>query len=51
MGIFGEEGASIHYFIRKPDGRRPFGRIRRKWAANIIIDLKKQGERVTLDND
>jgi len=45
MGIFGGEGASIHCFSWKRDGRRPFGKVRPKWEANIIIYLKKQDER------
>jgi hypothetical protein len=46
MGIFGGEGASIHYFSWKHYVRRPFGKVRPKWEANIVIDLKKQDERV-----
>jgi hypothetical protein len=46
MGIFGGEGASIHYFSWKPVGRRPFGKVRHKLEATILIDLKKQDERV-----
>jgi hypothetical protein len=29
--------------VGKPEGRRPLGRPRRKWAANIKMDLKQRG--------
>jgi hypothetical protein len=46
MGIFGGERASIHCFGWQPVGRRPFGKARHKLEATIIIDIKKQDERV-----
>jgi len=30
-------------FIRKPDGRRPLGRPRRRWKDNIRMDLRGIG--------
>jgi hypothetical protein len=27
--------------VRKPEGKRPLGRPRRRWEYNIIIDLRE----------
>ena len=33
-----EEGRGVHkVLVGKPEGKRPFGRPRRKWEDNIII--------------
>ena len=29
--------------VRKPEGKRPLGRPRRRWVANIRIDLQEVG--------
>jgi hypothetical protein len=29
--------------VGKPEGRRPFGRSKRRWEDDIQIDLKKVG--------
>jgi hypothetical protein len=29
--------------VGKPEGRRPLGRPRRRWEANIIMDLRETG--------
>jgi hypothetical protein len=29
--------------VRKPEGRRPLGRSRRRWEDNIKIDLREVG--------
>jgi hypothetical protein len=29
--------------VRKPGGRRPLGRLRRRWDNNIKIDLREEG--------
>jgi hypothetical protein len=29
--------------VRKPDGRRPLGRPRRRWEDNIKMDLQEVG--------
>ena len=30
-------------FVRKPEGRRPLGRPRRRWVDNIRMDLQEVG--------
>jgi hypothetical protein len=30
-------------FVGKPEGKRPLGRLRRRWVANIKIDLGEIG--------
>jgi hypothetical protein len=30
-------------FVRKPEGKRPLGRPRRRWEDNIKMDLQKVG--------
>jgi hypothetical protein len=38
------EGRSVHrVLVGKPDGKRPFGRPRRRWAVNIKMDLQEVG--------
>jgi hypothetical protein len=27
--------------VRKPEGKRPLGRLRRRWEDNIKVDLRK----------
>ena len=35
-----EEGRGVHkVLVRKPEGKRPLGRQRRRWEDNIRIDL------------
>jgi hypothetical protein len=29
--------------VRKPEGKKPLGRPRRRWVDNIIIDLREVG--------
>jgi hypothetical protein len=29
--------------VRKPEGKRPLGRPRRRWVDNIKIDLRERG--------
>jgi len=29
--------------VRKPEGKRPLGRPRRRWEDNIKMDLQKEG--------
>ena len=38
----GEEGR-IRVLVRKPEGKRPLGRPRRRWENNIKIDLQEVG--------
>ena len=38
------EGRGVHrVLIRKPEGKRPLGRPRRRWEDNIKIDLQEVG--------
>jgi len=39
----------ILHFVRKPEGKRPLGRPRRRWEDNIKMDLKWEGVVRTLD--
>ena len=39
----GEERGVYRVLVRKPEGRRPLGRPRRRWADNIRMDLQKVG--------
>ena len=39
-----EEGRGVHkVLVRKPDGKRPLGRPRRRWEDNIKLDLQEVG--------
>jgi hypothetical protein len=40
-GAYG--GGVIRLLVGKPEGKRPLGRPRRRWAANIKMDLKEVG--------
>ena len=38
------EGRGVHrVLVRKPEGKRPLGRPRRRWEDNIKIDLREVG--------
>jgi hypothetical protein len=37
----GERRGAYRAFVRKPEGRRPLGRPRRRWEDNIKIDLRE----------
>jgi hypothetical protein len=39
----GEKKNLCRLLVRKPEGRRPLGRPRRRWADNIKIDLVERG--------
>ena len=39
----GEERVVYRVFEGKPEGRRPLGRPRRRWADNIRMDLQEVG--------
>jgi hypothetical protein len=39
----GEAGCAYRVLVRKPEGRRPLGRLRRRWEDNIKMDLRKVG--------
>ena len=39
-----EVGRGVHrVLVRKPDGKRPLGRPRRRWEDNIKMDLQEVG--------
>ena len=39
-----EEGRAVHkVLVGKPEGKRPFGRPRRRWEDNIKMDLQEVG--------
>ena len=38
------EGRGVHrVLVGKPEGKRPFGRPRRRWENNIKMDLQEMG--------
>jgi hypothetical protein len=39
----GERRGAYRGLVGKPDGRRPFGRPRRRWEDNIKMDLREVG--------
>ena len=41
MARMGEETGFYTVLVGKPEGRRPLGRLRRKWVNNIRMDLKE----------
>jgi len=43
VACMGEERGVIRVLVRKPEGRRPLGRPRRRWVDNIELDLQEVG--------
>jgi hypothetical protein len=39
----GEKRSAYRILVRKPEGKRPLGRRRRRWVDNIKIDLREIG--------
>jgi hypothetical protein len=39
----GEERGVHRLLVRKPEGKRPLGRIRRRWEDNIKMDVQEVG--------
>jgi hypothetical protein len=39
----GEKTNTYRILVRKPEGKRPLERSRRRWVNNIKIDLRKIG--------
>ena len=39
----GERRAVYRILVRKPDGKRPLGKPRRRWEDNIQMDLHEVG--------
>jgi len=43
VALMGEERGVYRGLVRKPEGRRPLGRPRRRWVDNIRTDLQEVG--------
>ena len=43
MARMGEERGGYRVLVRKPGGKRPLGRPRRRWEDNIRMDLQEVG--------
>jgi hypothetical protein len=43
VGRMGENSNACKSFVEKPEGKRPLGRSRRRWADNIKMDLGQIG--------
>jgi len=42
--FWGGERIGVHrVLVGKPEGRRPLGRLRRRWEDNIKMDLREVG--------
>jgi hypothetical protein len=39
----GEVRGSYNILVGRPEGRRPLGRLRRRWEDNIKMDLREIG--------
>jgi hypothetical protein len=39
----GEKGGAYRILVENPEGKRPLGRPRRRWANNIKMDLREIG--------
>ena len=42
-GAYGEDRGVHRVLVGKPEGKRPLGRLRRRWEDNIKMDLKEVG--------
>jgi len=40
-GAYGEGRGMDRVLVGKPEGKRPFGRLRRRWEDNIKMDLRE----------
>ena len=43
MARMGKERGVDRVLVRKPEGKRPLGRTRRRWVDNISMDLQEVG--------
>jgi len=43
VGHMGEGRGVYRVLVRKPEGRRPLGRPRRRWEDNLRMDLREVG--------
>ena len=39
----GERRGAYRVLVRKPEGKRPLGRLGRRWENNIKMDLQEMG--------
>jgi hypothetical protein len=39
----GEKRNAYRIFVENPEGKRPLGRLRRRWVNNIKMDLREIG--------
>jgi hypothetical protein len=39
--MYGKDEKCVKILVRKPEMKRPLGRVRRKWEDNIRMDLRK----------
>ena len=42
-GAYGEDRSVHRVLVGKPEGKRPLGRLRRRWENNIKVDLQEVG--------
>jgi len=42
-GMYGRQGRCTQGMVRRPGGKRAFGRPRHRWKDNIKMDLKEVG--------
>jgi hypothetical protein len=45
----GERRGAHRVLVGKPEGRRPYGRLRHRWEDNIKIDLRELGGGGSID--
>jgi hypothetical protein len=43
VACMGEKRNAYRIFMGEPEGKRPLGRPRRRWARNIQMDLREIG--------
>jgi len=43
VALMGEERGVYRVFVGKPEGKRPLGRSKHRWVANIRMDLQEVG--------
>jgi len=43
VACIGERKGVYRVLVRKPEGKRPLGRLRRRWQDNVNMDLQKVG--------
>jgi hypothetical protein len=46
---YGGSSGAYRVLVWKPEGRRPLGRLRRRWQDNIEMDLREVGWRGCID--